>query len=125
MSTYAERIETQRSEWKSTFLGRLNHGYSVLSAKRSRLDDDNPKKHGRMLKALRVFERKIRKEAQWNSDQQSLYYQAAELSDKELRRHYSVSTSNNDTCGTCFCCICGKVLADRAAGKEQAFPFKE
>lgn len=42
-----------------------------------------------------------------------MYTDARALSDAELRRHYSISTSNGDTCGECFCCICGKVLAER------------
>jgi len=38
---------------------------------------------------------------------------ARALSDAQLQRHYSISTSGGDTCGECFCCICGKVLKER------------
>ncbi len=43
----------------------------------------------------------------------NLYQYARALSDNELSRHYRVSTRNGDTCGKCFCCICGKVLKER------------
>ena len=38
---------------------------------------------------------------------------ARAMSDAQLQRHYSISTSGGDTCGECFCCICGKVLKER------------
>lgn len=47
-----------------------------------------------------------------------MYTEARTLSDTELRRHYGVSVDNKDTCGTCFCCICGKVLEERKRGKS-------
>ena len=46
------------------------------------------------------------------------YQYARALSDKELRRHYRVSTQNGDTCGECFCCICGKVLRERESERR-------
>ena len=128
MGGYYEAYEAQRNAWKSTKLGRLNHGYNVLCAKRSRLDDDDPKKHGSFLAALKVFERKIKDENEIQEVIRKGYYLASQLGEAELEDIYSRSTSQNHQCEAgqeCFTCLCGKVLADRAAGKEQAFPFKE
>lgn len=42
-----------------------------------------------------------------------LHDQARELSNDELRRHASVSTSNRHYCNDCFCCACVDVLKER------------
>jgi len=49
------------------------------------------------------------------------YQYARALSDAELSRYYSVSTQNGDTCGECFCCICGKVLKERKIERRMEF----
>lgn len=47
-----------------------------------------------------------------------MFSDARALSNTELRRHYGISVDNGDTCGECFCCICGKVLEERKRGEK-------
>lgn len=50
------------------------------------------------------------------------YQYARTMSDKELRRHFTVSTRHGDTCGECFCCVCGRVLQERRIEKIRNTP---
>ena len=60
MNSYRRRIEERQKESMKNPLNRLNHEYSILCARRSRMSDDDPRKNGEMLDTLRDYERRIR-----------------------------------------------------------------
>lgn len=60
MSQYDREIRRKLNKSLKDPLNRMNHTYSILCAKRSRMEDDDPRKNGVMLDRLRVLEEKIR-----------------------------------------------------------------
>lgn len=60
-------------------------------------------------------------EPTWNNQ----IAEARKLPDAELQRHASVSTNNGCACGTCFCCACVAVLAERKPAKITRADYME
>ena len=58
MQAYQKKIILNGKPW--TRLQRLNHLYSILRAKRARMNDDDHRKNGIMLKRCRRLETEIK-----------------------------------------------------------------